>query len=226
MKKLVLMCAAVIGLSAGSAQAALITAANVGQSGTVFFNGNVAGNNVAGLTAAITFTLNSFNTVTDQIVFGISVDNTSSGAITSSRVSAFGFDTAPNVTGGSSTSSIFTSVNTGGQFPNGFGNIGVCVIDNANNCTGGGGGGVLPADPPHSFLLTLNFADLTAAGVNISNFGVRYQSIVGTAFGNSGTGVGTPRVPELFDVPVPEPTSMVLFGLGLLGAGIARRRRR
>jgi len=224
MKKTILMCAAVLGLGAGSAQASLITAADVGQSGTILFNGNVNGNNVPGLTAAITFTLTSYNDVTNQLVFGVSVDNTSSGAI-SSRISGFGFDTNPEVTGGLSTSTIFTNVLTSENLPNGVGNIDVCVT--ANNCTGGGGNGVLPADPAHNFVLTLNFTDVTAAGVDFSNFVIRYQSISGTTFGNSGTGRGTPGGGTLFDVPppVPEPTSMVLLGLGMIGAGIARRRK-
>ena len=71
MKKLILMCAVAVGLSAVPAQAALITAANVGQSGTVTFNGNVNSTNVPGLTAAITFTLDTFDTVTNMIVLTV-----------------------------------------------------------------------------------------------------------------------------------------------------------
>ena len=230
MKRLLVVFGIVL-LSVTPAMAASFSVADIGDTLTVDFNGNVEGQNISGLSAQIDFTLVSFDlNDSNQVVVDVSVMNTSSAPITASRVSAFGFDSNPDVVSGTSTSGEFTTVITGGQFPNNFGNIEVCVIDNQNNCTGGGSSGVLIGDT-ENFLLTLNFADLTTS-LTMNNFGVRYQSITGPGLnGASGPGTGTenenPPPPPPPPVPVPEPGSMILLGSGLLAlARHARKRMR
>ena len=229
MKKL-LMCAAILGLSAGSARAAIITADDVGETGTIFFNGMVGTTVVPELLARVDAELVSYTESTlladGSVVFELTVDNISA---IDSRLVAFGFNTNPEVNADSLTEDAdeFTEVVIGSAFPNSFGPIDLCLKGGqANNCQGGTGAGLAPGDTPDTFTLTLYF-DSLGDSLTIDGFGARWQAITGvSANGNtyndaSGTGVGTPGG-TLFEFdPVPEPTSMVLLGLGF-----ARRRPR
>ncbi len=203
---------------ATEAKAALVTVDSVGDSFTVDFDGNVAGQNLPGLTAEAVFTVTAFTS--SSISFKIDLTNTTSDPL-DSRVSSLGFDTTPDITGASA-SGIFNFAVLGSSYPNGFGSIEACFNDaQANTCNGGGGGGVNKGSTG-TFNIVLDFNG-PITQFSFDKFGVRYQSITGTTLGTSGTGTGTVNTDP---TPAPEPTTMVLLGTGLVGAALARRRAR
>ena len=192
-----------------------LTSADVGGSFVINFNG-IGGDPVTlipGLTGEATFTVASMST--SQLVLNVSLENTSSPPITASRISVLAFDTNPTLVSASETSTLFNAVVVDGHMPI-VGSVEFCATAGPN-CSGGAGGGVTIGQTGTA-TLTLNFANgAIANGVQLSDFHVRYQSIVGAGTVTSGVGNFTP--------PVPEPASAAVFALGALLAGVAVRKR-
>lgn len=189
-----------------------ISAADIGESFTVLFDGNVNTTDVPGLSAEAIFTVTNFTS--SSAVFDIALTNTSSDGI-GSRVSGLGFNTDP-ILASASSSGVFNIAVLEGAFPNQFGSVDVCFKDGGgpNNCQGGGSGGVTTGNTGN-FTVTLGFAPNSVPPLSLSNFGVRYQSITGTNLGTSGTGTGA---------AVPEP--LTILGVGTaLGFGTAFKRK-
>jgi hypothetical protein len=192
-----------------------VTVDSADDSFTVDFGGNIEGSDVPGLTASALFEVESISG--DTLVLSITLTNTSNELWESARISALGFDTDPSIESASLSSAVFGNVNLGGSFPNGFGSVDVCVINNRNNCNGGRSGG-LNLGESTQFLLTLNFHDSISA-VELENFGVRYQSLTSEELGFDGdSGTGRPGNP----IPEPGSTAMFLIG-GVIVAGVVRR---
>ena len=193
-------------LLATSANAVSIDA--VGDTFTVEFDGNVETELVSGLSASATFLVTELDAAAGRVVLEISLHNTADAALwKSARVSAIGFDVDATLTSAAA-SGLFSHAVTGGKFPNQFGPVDVCAVDNAHNCSGGRWGGV-KLGKSGVITLTLQLAGPIAA-LELTNFGVRYQSLTSKSLelcDASGTGTGT----------VPEPRALALLG----AAGLA-----
>jgi hypothetical protein len=155
-----------------------------------------------------------FDSAAGRAVVQIALSNTSDAALwQGTRVSAIGFDVDADLAGASA-SGLFAQVVTGGKFPNQFGPVDVCAVDNPNNCSGGQNGGVTLGNSG-VVALTLHF-ESGLPSLALGHFGVRYQSLDSKALGfcdASGTGSGT----------VPEPSLLGL--LGAAGLALYGRRR-
>lgn len=171
---------------------------------------------IPGLTSTISF--NFLGTVGTTYQFSYTMTNTSGAPIDAARLTIFGFNTDPNVTGVSTGAGDLFNVIASGNQPNGLANIDVCFKDSgpANNCTGANQGLSISAASSGTF--NLNFANLPEKLV-LSHFSVRYQGIDSRALGISdGSASGIPTA-----VPEPAAWAMMLAGFGLVGSAMRRR---
>ena len=220
-RRISLTFAGVVALSSSAAFADAITldSSSVGQTISLGYNGMADGNTITGLTGATTLKLTSINGTSYN--FDYTVTNTTSGQV-DSRISSFGFDTNPDISSATSTGTYANSV-LGGQVPTPFNNVDVCFkAGGSNSCSGSGG--VLDGQTG-SGTLSLSFASAPSS-LTLSDFFVRYQSITGAGYVTSATGAGTITSSggSTGGTPVPEPGMIGLFGLGLIGLALARRR--
>ncbi|MEY4270032.1 MAG: hypothetical protein RLZZ58_1248 [Pseudomonadota bacterium] len=231
MKRMMMTLAALTAVTAAPAHADVISlnSGSVGQSFTIDYNGYTGSGEIAGLTGSTTLTLTA--TTANSYTFSYTANNTSSAPITDSRISGFGFDVDPTISGATSTGT-FSTTALSANVPN-VGTVDVCFKSGGgtNSCAGGGGGGVSIGDNG-SGTLTLSFA-AAATSISLSDFFVRYQSIAGAGAITSAVGTGTitgssggTTSTSTGGTQVPEPGMLGLFGLGLLGLGLAQRRRR
>lgn len=211
---------AAILLSVISTPAHAVIVDTAGDTFTVEFDGIVDGYSQAGLTALATFSLVS---ITDDGMggqdwnFDITLTNTSSDPITDSRVSILAFNLADDYfRARSSVSGVFDTVGTGNMPMVGGVNACLKAGGSGKNCAGGGGGGVDFGDSG-SISLSINY-HIVLPQLEFTDFFVRYQSVLGSPYGDSGVGYGSTAVPV--------PAAAWFMGTALIGlVGIGRNRK-
>ena len=216
-------------LLASQAWASTATFVDVGNAATFVWNfTNVDG---ANLNASVKFELASkvdFNTWK----FNVTTVNTSSGAgaaVNANRMVSFGIGVVnPELAGTSDDSPDWaTGINT--NLPS-FGKVDFCAYG-GSNCSGGGGDGLLKGET-NNFNVTMDFkTNVGASGVTFTSpYAAKFQSVgnrggswelAGCLSTDEACKITPPRPPS----EIPEPGTLTLAGLALLGFGAARRRR-
>lgn len=193
--------------------------------------------NNATLTAGGTLEIKSLTATAMQIE--IVLNNTTPLAMVGgNRLTAFGMDINPgSVTGATSlTAGWDASVGNSAFLPSDIGNIDLCVHDTSKcNNAAPGNSGIMEAS---SKTLLINLTGSFSTPFSITDVYVRFVS-VGTGSNGSIAFAGTISAPtppppppppppgggDPSQVNVPAPAALGMFGLALLGLGLARRRR-
>ena len=155
----------------------VVNVANVGTSQTSTLFGTVEPYGVVpGLTGTLGIVYNGVTNNGLTWNFGYTVDNTTSGTLTS-EVSAFGFITAPSIASAGSTGLYDTALL---DVQAGFlGNVDFCATA-GNTCAGGGSNGISPSDPAATGTFSLTYANVLSQ-ITLSGDFLRFQGITGTA---------------------------------------------
>ena len=207
-----------LALSLGGAAnaATVVNTGSVGSSFTIDFTGQAGGAPAPQLDATLTMKLTEVSADLKSYTFAYTISNDST---VESRLRAFGFNVIGATVTGASATGTFSSTGLNNNFPEGVGELDVCVrMNTGSNCTGGNGG--LARNTSGTGTLALALA-APANSLSLGNFTVRYQSINPSVNGaTSAVGIGTVQS------AVPEPTTWAMLLVGFAGVGGLLRRRR
>jgi hypothetical protein len=209
------------GLSAmGSSHAAAMLFDSQYDTHTILYSSTANG---ATLSATVEFTLDSLSA--KQATFGVKVSNHSFGP-GSNRLMSFGIDiVSPALSSVSANGGWGASRNT--HFPS-FGTVDLCVWDGLYCGSGTLFDGVREGKD-EMFSLTLKTkGNFLTSGIEFTGpYTVKFQGVgfwpESAEF--AGCVAGTPHCGISPASQVPEPATIALLGLGLIGASVARRRR-
>lgn len=189
---------------------------DVGRWMDINVGGNVNRTNLSGLASTFRMNISDFTSGNgkSQVVLDVegyvglqayspfNIPASDSNLFESYRVSVFGFQIDPDFSGVAVSGAFDTTVIGKDINANGGIDIDVCFNDGGStkNCDGGGSGGIWNGTM-ETFRIVLDF-NKEITSFNISNFGVRYQSINSAYYdirGGSGTGKGQ-AIPEPFTI--------------------------
>jgi hypothetical protein len=213
-------CAATLLALATPAQSAdFLTGAP--SSTTINYTGTIGTTVTSGLTAEqiLNFLGSTYNATTNQTVFQFTyqLTNTSSGDVTASRISNFGFSSDPLMASASATG-LFNNavVSEDMNIPVFDFSADACFNSNGpENCSGGGGGGLTIGQSTSG---SFNLAYVgNISSVSLNDFFVRFQSIEGTGIAPDSSGVGIESA-----VPEPATWALMLIGFGAVGHSMRR----
>jgi hypothetical protein len=192
---------------------------------TIEFNGFNDGSFVPGLTSTVVLSNFSFlfGGVNTAVHFNYEVDNTATSPVLAGRVTAFAFNTTPDIdTAASNTvSGVFTNIIFGSLHPNGIGLVEVCLSGAA--CPPGTSPGGVLLGGTGTGSASLYFAG-NLSSLRFNNTFLRYEGLECVNNGCGPTASGKPSIVTLGQVP--EPGTYALLSLGLAGIGLVSRKRR